>query len=401
MRILCTADVHIGRSSSADGEIVGEVSALAAWERIVEAAIQGKAAAIVIAGDLFDGLAAQYATRPRVAFAFERLRDHGILALAVAGNHDHSALPNFARSHPELIHVFPAERWGERRIGSVRIVGRSFSREFERESLLRDFDLGASDALTIGLVHADVDALSSYCPTPIRDFYGRGVAAWIVGHVHLPRVFDGDTPVAYPGSPQALDWGETGPHGFRWLSIENDRATFSDIIHVSTARYNFETIELGPDDFLEDKITSLSQRCREEQPGLESVQFRVHVRLCRGANAECPLGAVAIGADGYTVCSKVSIPDIDLALEAGQLDARGQAARLLLGLRGEGESKWLRDSQTLVSQVEASMKEERRRLNLPQEEDTASLRFGELQEARSAVQRALEQVLMPVDGVAP
>src|SRR5579884_2714105 len=190
MRILCTADVHVGRSSRCDGEINGQTAALAAWERIIDKAIEGRADAMVVAGDLYDSLPAQYATRPRVRAAFERLRGAGIPALAVAGNHDHDALPDFRHAFGDLVHVFGSGRWEHRQVGAVRFVGRSFAGPFENESLLGNFQTPGG-GITVGIVHADVNAQSRYGPTPLEQFFGRGVAAWVVGHVHVPRVYNG------------------------------------------------------------------------------------------------------------------------------------------------------------------------------------------------------------------
>jgi DNA repair exonuclease SbcCD nuclease subunit len=398
LRVLCTADIHIGRSSSSDGEIPAETSALASWERIVDIAAREKPAAVVIAGDLFDGLAAQYATRPRVIKAFERLLKEGIPALAVAGNHDHSALPAFAQPHPKLFHLFGASNWEERRVGPLRFVGRSFGKELETESLLKNLGPVDGDAVTIGVVHADIDAQSPYGPTPLRDFAGRGVAAWVVGHVHCSRDWSADQPVAYPGSPQALDWGETGQHGFRWLTVDNGTAKFSEVVPVSTVRYEYKPVDLAPGESLENKLASCSADYRRESPGIESVQYRVDVRLQDGAQASLPEAATSLARDLYAVRSTLIVPNIDLEKEAEQDDARGQAARLLLGLQGRGKPDWQLHAASILQRVKTAMENERRKLNLPPEEDVDCLRHDTVNEARGSIERALRKVLFGKGG---
>ena len=397
MRILCTADIHVGRTSRCDGEIAGESSALAAWERIVQKAIEGKAQAVLIAGDLYDSLPAQYETRTRVRRAFERLRDAGIPAVAVAGNHDYDALPDFRQAFDGLVHVFAEDRWDQFKIDGVRFVGRSFGAQFADQSLLSNFDL-PQDGPTIGLIHADVNAQTRYGPTPLEQFAGRGVAAWVVGHVHVPRLYNGGPPVAYPGSPQALDWGETGTHGFRWLTIKDGTPAFSDVQPISTVRYEYVNVDLGPGESLEMKLSEKAAALREAHQGIESVRFRVYLRLKPGAHLP-PGPETMVDGDGYAyaVRSAVAVPEIDLLAEANQRDARGQAARLLLGLQGRDE--WREQVSKLVEQVSRQMEVERKNLRLREDEALDSLRQAAPEEAENAVRQVLERVLsVPSEG---
>jgi DNA repair exonuclease SbcCD nuclease subunit len=408
MRILCAADVHVGRCSSLvrdpGGQIIADFtadfSALGAWERLVEVAIAGHADAVVIAGDFYDSLPAQYESRPRVRKTFERLRDRGIPALAVAGNHDHHALRAFAESHKGLLHLFSESRWEAHDVAGIRFVGRSFGRETERESLLGNFDLPPA-GITIGLIHADINAQSPYSPTPVELFRGKGVAGWVVGHVHAPRRYENET-VVYPGSPQALDWGETGSHGCCWLEIKNGQVRFLPVLPLSTVEYHPVEIELFPGDRLEAKVSEMARHRRLQHGGLLSVQFRVALRLCGGAN---PSDLADIGvdvpfneSDWYRLDSTVVVPQLDLKAEANQKDARGQAARLLLGLGGAGDPDWQRAALDLVERVETEINAERGKLDLPAREEMDFLRQGKPGEARQAVQRMLERILTAEDG---
>lgn len=396
MRFACTADLHVGRCSSCDGTAVCDMSALAALGRIVKAAIDAKADGFLIAGDLFDNLAAQYESRAGVVEHLKRLRDHRIPVLAVAGNHDHSALPGLHRVYPDLMMLF-GPKWEESRVpglDGVRFVGRSFESESERRSMFDGFSLPPGDETTVGLVHADINAQSSYGPTPLRDFSGRGACAWVVGHVHVPQTLNGtDCAVAYCGSPQALDWGECGAHGFRWLTIENGKATFSKVIPVSTVRYEYESVDLTPTCDLELKLKAIADSYRADSTHLHSVHFRVNVRLIDGAKHPRPESEdeIVLGEDRYLICGWGSMPVINLEEEAKQKDARALAARLLLGLRGD--ARWKLHADTLVQRVKSQMAEERKRFSLDNQEDLRCLRQGRDDEASAGVERALERVL--------
>ena len=139
-KFLCTADVHIGRISSVPGDIDGgDLTALGAWGRIVDLAVREGADAVLVAGDFYDSRSAQYESRARVKTTLDRLQAAGIPVVAVAGNHDHDALPDFARVYRGLIHVLASDQWEHIEIKGVRVIGRSFRSEYHRQSALAEF----------------------------------------------------------------------------------------------------------------------------------------------------------------------------------------------------------------------------------------------------------------------
>lgn len=395
-RFLCTADVHIGRCSSLGEEgDPRDHSALAAWERAVDLAIEERADGVLIAGDFYDSLPAQYQSRRRVRESLGKLRDARIPAVAVAGNHDCDALPDFAQLSRDLIHVFDCGQWGEQVIGGVRIVGRSFPGERCRESMLRGFAAPADGVPTIGLIHADIDGQGEYGPTPLADFGDGGVAAWLAGHVHAPRRF-AEGRVIYPGSPQALDWGETGAHGVCWLEVGNGPARFSEVQPVSTTHYEYLDLKLDRDASLDELVQARAEELRASCPGVFA-QFRVRLQVPDGYAREIPPHGSLEGG-WYDVCSRTTIRDVNLQAEAAQSDARGQAARLMLGLDGAGEKAWQEKAQELVQRVFTQMRGERAKLRLPPSEAVQMLRVAKPEDAREAVRRVLQRVLATQGG---
>lgn len=391
-RFLCTADVHVGRASATGGDDAGQDhSALAAWEHVVGIAVEEGADAVLIAGDFFDSLSAQYENRRRVQASFEQLKRKGILAVAVAGNHDYQALPDFARLHSDLLHVMPSDQWGSIEVKGVRIMGRSFPGEQHRDSMLRGFPAPTDGMPTIGLLHADVDVVSPYNPVRSADFDLHGVNAWVVGHVHARKEYR-EGKVFYPGSPQALDWGETGEHGFCWMQT---RTLEREFVPVSTVRYEYMPVALQQnislDEALKGRISQL--RGQDANRRLLSIQLRVDLRLEPGDQRDFP-EAAPIDNDWYEVCSRAVVPVVNLESEATQSDARGQAARLLLGLDGRGDRAWAEHAQRLVGNLEKRMNDERSNLRLPATESVRMLQPGPGSDtATQAVRRALERIL--------
>jgi len=65
---------------------------------------------------------------------------------------------------------------------------------------------------TLAIVHGDLDAPGSqYAPLTRAALQARPVALWLLGHIHVPRLVTAPAapPILYPGSPHALDPGET------------------------------------------------------------------------------------------------------------------------------------------------------------------------------------------------
>jgi len=252
MKILLTADLHIGRSSSGlPPSVAGlsiPVSCREAWGRIVEFAVREEVEAVLIAGDLVESTTAYYEALGPLVDGFKKLVDAGIDVFAVGGNHDALAFERIA-----------AEVEG---MGGVHFVGRRGA--WERSALVRDgaerlfvdgwsfpaqrFPTNPGDSYpfapgggvpAIGLLHTDLDvAGSAYAPTSSHSLRGLPPRFWLLGHIHKPGLStaEGLANILYPGSPQAMDFGETGPHGV-WLLDAEDPGWVPVLWQVSTVRY--------------------------------------------------------------------------------------------------------------------------------------------------------------------
>jgi predicted phosphodiesterase len=253
MKLLLTADVHLGRRSSAlsgiDGALDG--SAAGAWSRIVDLAIAEEVAAVLVSGDLVDAQNRFFEATAPVESGIKRLSKAGIEVIAVAGNHDHNVTPALFRSLDQqrlLVSVLGmGGRWESREVRRggevVRIVGWSFPSEQFRHDPTSDFPAGealAGGVPTIGLVHGDLDVSESkYARLSSARLESFGVQGWLLGHIHAAsiRTSEGCPWVLYPGSPQALDPGERGPHGAWVLEVGAGTSHRPRFVPVSTVQY--------------------------------------------------------------------------------------------------------------------------------------------------------------------
>lgn len=229
MRVLCTGDVHLGRPISQipeDTDVSG-LTATDGWRAIVDLAIDEQVDLVAISGDLIDEANRYYEATGPVENGVRRLADAGIPVVAVAGNHDFSALPRLAESLDGALILLGRnqqwERWTlvQHDLPVLHVDGWSFSHRHVADNPLDQYQLpSASDAPVLGLLHADLEQpRSHYAPVTLARLQQQRVTAWLLGHVHAAALYeaDGVPPVLYPGSPYALDPGESGIHGV-WIA---------------------------------------------------------------------------------------------------------------------------------------------------------------------------------------
>ncbi len=210
--------------------------------------------AVLLAGDVIDTDARSFEAFGPLRDGLGRLAEADIPVVAVAGNHDHAALPQFHRETGgalfDLLGVGGAwERWSLRGEGDrprLTVDGWSFPSSHHVADPLHDYRLGDSDSrLHVGLLHCDLDATDSrYAPVRSSALRGTAPRAWVLGHIHASRLDDsnGGSAVIYPGSLQALDPGESGSHGAWWLTLTDGGGLDFEPVHLSATWY--DTVDL-------------------------------------------------------------------------------------------------------------------------------------------------------------
>lgn len=258
MKIILTGDIHVGRASSAvAGDRIEGHLAAAAWRRTVDLAISEKVAAVLVSGDLVEQSNQYFEARGPIEAGVRRLTEEGIRTIAVSGNHDHDVLPRIADELSQRGLDFELlgrhGTWGQTTISSpeesVRIVGWSFpQREFQSDPV-SSFPSEFSDTHpTIGLLHGDLGASQSkYAPLSEATLARMPVSGWLLGHIHAPalRSPEGAPWMLYPGSPQALDPGESGVHGVWVAEVSGRTISRPKQVPISTVRYIKHVVDVS------------------------------------------------------------------------------------------------------------------------------------------------------------
>lgn len=293
MKILLTADLHLGRSSSGlppSAENLGiPTSSREAWLRMVDMAVREKVDAVLIAGDLVESSTAYYEAMGPLIEGFRKLQESGIDVFAVAGNHDASAFEKIAQEVEDMEKVhFIGRRGNWERVplikdGSERlwVDGWSFPSSRHLSNPVDDYAFTRpGPGPVIGLLHGDLDVSASpYAPLSSISLRGRTPDFWLLGHVHKPGLLRtaNQANILYPGSPQAMDFGETGPHGI-WLLDTDVTGLVPVQWQISSVRYEdsirLDLSQTNQADDIERKLLGL---CRGQIDGL-SIQERHELR---------------------------------------------------------------------------------------------------------------------------
>lgn len=315
MKLLCLADVHLGlvpaRLPADLADRAHDLGPAAAWRRAVDLALGEGVSAVLLAGDLVDGVSDFFEAFSALRVGVSRLAEAGVQVLAVAGNHDTEVLGRLVKAVPQVRLLGAGGRWeavdvmGPDGGACVRVVGWSFAGRWVEECPLEGSGLAhalaQADAawdssapppasrpvVTLGLLHADRDQTGSrYAPVTSAQLATAAVDVWLLGHVHKPDVSLTDCAWGkggYLGSLTASDPGEHGARG-AWL-LEVEPGGELRMRHVSLAPLRWEHLSID--------VSHLGQ-AEEVTPLLASHLERLVVSLDGvGSN---PAGAPGAGA---------------------------------------------------------------------------------------------------------
>jgi DNA repair protein SbcD/Mre11 len=388
VKILCTADVHIGRRPSRLPESVdgAALSCARAWSALVDSAIAERVDLLLVAGDLVDQANRFYEAAGAVEAGVRALAAEGISTIAVAGNHDHHTLPWIARGFsPEHFRVLGSGGSWERHTvlregrAALHVDGWSFPAGVVGDDPSLQHPRWPREGVpVIALLHGDLgQSVSRHAPLSLAALRSIPADFWLLGHIHRPVRHEqpGNAMVLYPGSPQAMDPGEPGVHG-PWL-LEIDAGGRMEVRQLPLATVRYETIDVPVegvtgegeiDRRVVDRVQDALRRVEPEAGPLKYLSLRVrlvgrtphHRWLERRSWAEVAALEARHG-DVRGLIERVEVatrPERDLEALAGGHDAPALLAALVQNLeRGELsdlEGELVRRAHGRVDQVRAT-----------------------------------------------
>ena len=284
IRILHTADVHLDSPLKSlamrDAELRDQVrtASRAAFVRLVDYAIAEGVAALLIAGDLFDGNERSARTAAFLTLQLERLRERDIRVFYIKGNHDAENPLTGELDLPGNVHVFDGRGGKVQLAENVWIHGVSFASRHAPDSLLAKFHAPVGGAINIAMLHtslAGAEGHDLYAPCAVSDLAVAGFDYWALGHVHRRQVHSQSPWIVMPGMPQGRDIGEAGPKSATLLTIGDT----VDIAEVPTSVVEFLDVRIDVTDAKSDDALRDLMRRRLRALARDLVSDSAVVRL--------------------------------------------------------------------------------------------------------------------------
>ncbi|QFT31925.1 putative metallophosphoesterase YhaO [Labrenzia sp. THAF82] len=254
IKILHTADVHLDsplKSLALRDENLKNIVQTAtrtAFSRLIDLGLAEGISAILIAGDLFDGVERSAKTAAFLTGQLDRLKQADIAVFYIKGNHDAENPLTGEVSLPDNVHVFDG-RGGRHQLGATNIWvhGVSFSGRQAPDSLLPKFGSPEPDSINIAMLHTSLAGShghDSYAPCSVAEMSSMGFDYWALGHVHKRQVHSDAPWIVMPGIPQGRDIGEAGPKSATLLTIEDKTISISEV-PTSVADFLGLKIDIG------------------------------------------------------------------------------------------------------------------------------------------------------------
>lgn len=241
MKILCCADIHMGRIPSVAYQ--QGLTSHTSWDAIVEKALELAIDVLVLAGDVVQQEEHWFEAYGPLLAGLHKLGTAGIQTIAVGGNHDYSVFPQLAKDSPFIKVLGLGGTWEHWDCKGVRFVGWSFEQRYMRENPLDSFtrELLDTSLPLLGLLHCEVGSApqTAYAPVPGSAFSATTIPWWVLGHIHKGGVLKGGN-AFYCGSPYALDSNEEGVHGL-WLLESQGTSSWKEPKLLPFCPYRFET----------------------------------------------------------------------------------------------------------------------------------------------------------------
>lgn len=219
IKFIHTGDIHLGLQFSnvsfpREKAVERRRELWNTFQRIVNYSVDTGAHFLLIAGDLFEESYFTLGDIKRVRDILSSAKNVNILISA--GNHDYignDSLYNKVEWSPNVT-IFDCSYIERKEFPDYNTVvyGYSWNRINIRENnLLKNFPYDDRDKNRILLIHGDIGNVSDYLPLNLDELNGLNMNYIALGHIHKPNIYS--QKIAYCGSPEPLNFGETGNHG--------------------------------------------------------------------------------------------------------------------------------------------------------------------------------------------
>lgn len=267
-----------------------------AFDALISRAISEETAFLIIAGDLYDGTWRDYKTGLFFVRQMGRLRDAGIRAFLIYGNHDAESQITRRLSLPDNVTAFSAAKAETHVIEDLGVAlhGQSFRERDVTENLARGYPDPVPDLLNVGILHtglAGEEGHQSYAPCTLGELVNKGYDYWALGHIHKPSVRHERPFVVYSGNLQGRHINEAGPRGAVTVSVEDGAISDLAPFHIDLVRWALIDVPAADCDSLQQLVDRI--RDSIENAVLEQADGRLLASRIRLTGTSALQGQIA------------------------------------------------------------------------------------------------------------
>ncbi|WP_144275994.1 metallophosphoesterase family protein [Gottschalkia acidurici] len=270
IKVIHTGDIHLGlefKNTNFDPNFSRQ-RRLEIWntfEKILDRCDEKEIDLLLIAGDLFEEDYFTIGDIKRIESRFRTLKMTKVVI--VTGNHDpinKGSLYNLVE-WPNNVYIIKENSYTKIELEDINITvwGLSWDKKEEKRNLLEDIHIDNTENINILLAHGDIyNKNSNYMPIDLYNIKKVKFNYVALGHIHKHEFIDDK--IAYCGSPEALDFGETGSHGIieGEISTRETRMTF---VPFSERQFVQKEITLNENMNYQDIINSIVYSESEEE----------------------------------------------------------------------------------------------------------------------------------------
>ncbi len=288
MRFIHAADIHLDSSLHGleryEGAPVEEIRSATrrAFDNLIELAIDEEVAFVLLVGDLYDGDWKDYNTGLYFVERMGRLREAGIHAFVVSGNHDAASQITKHLRLPENVTLFSTKNPEQVILDdlNVAVYGQGFATRAVTDDLSQAYPQGDPQLFNIGLLHTCLDGKPGhepYAPCTVDGLRSKGYQYWALGHVHNREEVSQDPWIVFPGNTQGRHIREAGPKGCTLVTVKSGDIVEVEHRDLDVMRWSICELDVSGSDMVDD----IYEQVREGlQSSLDSAAGRpVAVRL--------------------------------------------------------------------------------------------------------------------------
>ena len=256
IRVIHTADVHLDACFASPGMAPGfgnrrRQSLRDVLHAILARATEWPADAVLIAGDLFEH---ERVTRDTVAYLRAEFEAVAPIPVFIApGNHDPFVLdsPYGTEPWPNNVFIFRTPSWTAHALDGCALTVHGFafdgpdvsSNPFGLLSVPRDGRVHVAVAHGSERSHQPPNK-GAYAPFDAAAAAADGLAYLALGHFHALTQIQGSpaTAIYYSGAPEGHDFGETGPHHYIEVELDQDGVRVTPVVS-SRSVYAVHTLD--------------------------------------------------------------------------------------------------------------------------------------------------------------